>query len=98
MSINYQVIKQTLMVLLLNSILFAGEIYQIITGMVGITYTAADLTTFKNLFFAPLFEELIYRACLINMFIESNALSPESSVLLLPFYFAISHLHHMFEQ
>ena len=97
LSIDLQVIKRVFLVLFLNSVLFAGEIWQIARGMTDISYTF-DLITFKCLICAPLFEELIYRSCLINMFIESNALTPAMSVVLLPFFFAISHLHHIFEQ
>ncbi len=82
---------------MLNSLLFAGEIWQLARGTAEITYEA-NFLAFKNLFCAPLFEELLYRVCLINMFVESGALSVRSSVLLLPFFFAISHLHHIFDQ
>ena len=57
-----------------------------------------DLMGFKNLVLAPIFEEFIYRVALINMFLESGALGPTTSVLFLPFFFAISHLHQIFEQ
>lgn len=57
----------------------------------------ANFLAFKNLFAAPLFEEILYRVCLINMFLESGALGIKTSVLLLPFFFAISHLHHIFD-
>lgn len=97
LSINMQVLRQTLMTLILNSVLFAGEIWQLLRGMARVNYEY-DLIAFKNLLCAPLLEEFIYRVCLINMFIESGALGPSSSVLLLPFFFAISHLHHMFDQ
>ena len=35
---------------------------------------------------------------MINMFVESGALTVGVSVILLPFFFAISHLHHTFDQ
>ena len=84
------------MTLILNSLLFAGEIWQLVRNMTEVNY-GWNLIAFKNLLCAPLFEEFIYRICLINMFIESGALGPSSSVLLLPFFFAISHLHQMFD-
>ena len=83
------------MVLILNTLLFAGEIWQIARGMTDISYKY-DITAFKNLICAPIFEEFIYRTLLINMFIESGALGPVNCVILLPFFFAISHLHHIF--
>ena len=95
LSINLQVLRQSFMVLLLNSLLFAGEAWQIARGMAPILYEY-DLTAFKNLVMAPILEEFLYRVCLINMFIESGALGPHNCVLLLPFFFAISHLHHIF--
>ena len=66
--------------------------------MAGIRYAWGETSTVKNLFWAPLFEEFIYRACLINVFIESGKYTPTYCVLLTPLFFAISHLHHVFEQ
>ena len=86
------------MVILLNSILFAGEIYQIARGMTDLRYDMDSIITQKNLFWAPLYEEFIYRSILINLFIESGAFTPTKSVLITPLYFAISHLHQVFEQ
>ncbi len=40
--------------------------------MVVIRYSF-DILAFKNLIFAPLFEEFIYRVCLINIFMEAGA-------------------------
>lgn len=53
-----------------------------------------DVLCLKNIIVAPLFEEFIYRICLINMFMEAQALSEQQAVVLLPLYFAVSHLHH----
>lgn len=94
---TFQAIRQTAKVILLNSLLFAGEIYQIASGMVTIPHELS-FTTYKNLVIAPFFEELIYRVCLFNLFLESGALSQRSCVLLLPLYFGISHLHQIFHQ
>ena len=97
LALNQDVVKHTLMVLLLNSILFAGEIYQIAKGMTHLRYELNSIITQKNLFWAPLFEEFIYRSILINLFIESGAFTPTKCVLITPLYFAISHLHQVFE-
>lgn len=66
--------------------------------MTHITYTKADFTTVKTILFAPLFEEFIYRSCLLNIFIEAGVYSELECVLIVPFFFAISHLHHVFQQ
>ena len=55
-----------------------------------------DLTTAKDILIAPLLEEFIYRACLINIFMETGVFSDLYCVLVLPSFFAISHLHHVF--
>jgi prenyl protein peptidase len=66
--------------------------------MTKIAYSKLDFTTVKTIFFAPVFEEFIYRSCLINIFIEAGIYSPSTCVLVVPFFFAISHLHHVFQQ
>jgi membrane protease YdiL (CAAX protease family) len=70
LKIDLEVIKYTITGLLLNSVLFMGEIFQIIKGMVRVGYKL-DILFFKNCVVAPLFEEFIYRVCLINIFLES---------------------------
>ncbi len=68
-----------------------------IRGMVTTEYKL-DILCFKNIIVAPLFEEFIYRICLINMFLEAQALSEQQAVVYLPLYFAVSHLHHELTQ
>ena len=87
------------MVLLLNSIFWAGELYQIARGMTYVRYSwdDIDVMTVKNLFWAPVFEEFIYRSCLINFFIESGKFTPTKCVLITPLFFAISHLAQVFD-
>ncbi|CDW91388.1 caax prenyl protease 2-like [Stylonychia lemnae] len=84
--------------LMLNSILFLGEIVQYLWGMNESDYFQIDLLTFKNLVLVPIFEELIFRACLINIFIEANIMSMHKCVLILPIFFAVAHLHHLYRQ
>lgn len=83
--------------LVLNSILFMGEIFQLLKGMTYLEYKW-NLTALKNLVLAPVAEEFVYRTCLINIFIESGAFSPKTSVLITPCFFAIAHLHHVVQQ
>ena len=45
LAINQEVVKHTLMVILLNSILFAGEIYQIARGMTDLRYDLDSIIT-----------------------------------------------------
>lgn len=96
LTLDVQALKACINAIALNSILFSGEIYQIARGMTKVSHTKLDFTTVKTILFAPLFEEFIYRSCLINIFIESGEYSPTFSVLVTPFFFAISHLHQVF--
>jgi hypothetical protein len=93
LKIDLQVILFTLKALMLNSVLFAGEILQLATGMTRVHHKPG-IETFKNLVVAPLFEEFIYRVCMINLMVESQSLDEVRSVLVLPLFFAASHLHH----
>lgn len=52
-------------------------------------YDEFTLLGFKNIVLAPLFEEFIFRACLINIFVEANIMSLNKCVLILPAFFAI---------
>lgn len=63
--------------------------------MVVIRYSL-NILAYKNLIFAPLFEEFIYRVCLINIFMEAGALTENLAVFVLPVFFAISHIHHVY--
>lgn len=92
--INMQVISATIRALVLNSVLFMGEIFQLLKGMTSIEYKL-DVLALKNLLLAPLFEEFIYRVCLINLCLESTGLNLTKAVVFVPIYFAISHLHHV---
>jgi len=74
LKIETSAVKFTFRALMLNSVLFAGEIFQIFKGMVQVKYSF-DILSYKNLIFAPLLEEFIYRVCLINIFMESRALT-----------------------
>jgi prenyl protein peptidase len=91
--INTEVIINTFKALLLNSVLFSGEIFMIMMQMTYVHYRL-DIECLKNLVVAPLFEEFIYRVCMINLMIESNSLDEATAVLTLPLFFAISHWHH----
>eukprot|EP00347_Sterkiella_histriomuscorum_P020788 403336457 len=83
---------------MLNSILFLGEIVQYFVGMKENQYDEISLLGFKNIVLAPMFEEFIFRGCLINIFVEANIMSLNKCVLILPAFFAIAHLHHLFQQ
>lgn len=48
-----------------------------------------SLLSIKNYFLAPFFEEFIYRACILNVFIEANVLSINKTILILPAFFAV---------
>jgi len=84
--------------LMLNSILFMGEIAQYFSEMQWSSVDEISLFNFKNIFLVPIFEELIFRVCLINIFIEANILSINKCVLILPLFFAVAHLHNLYRQ
>lgn len=98
LSVDKDALRHTLMVLVLNSGFFSGEIYQLCRGMTELQHQFGDSTTVKTLLWAPVFEEFIYRACLINFFIETGRYSPKIIVLVTPLFFAISHVHHVIHQ
>lgn len=93
LTLDVAALKACINALVLNTVLFSGEIYQIIRGMTRVMHRKLDFTTVKTILFAPLFEEFIYRSCLINIFIEAGYYTPTWCVLLVPFFFAISHMH-----
>lgn len=57
--------------------------------MVENDYEEINLLTIKNLLIVPIIEEFIYRACIINLFIEANIFTPNQCVLILPLFFAV---------
>ena len=75
LSLDVAALKACVNALVLNTVLFSGEIYQIIRGMTRVMHRKIDFTTVKTILFAPLFEEFIYRSCLINIFIEAGEYS-----------------------
>ena len=98
LSINKEVLKHTLMVLVLNSVFFSGELFQLCRNMTELQHDFNDNTFIKTVVWAPIFEEFIYRACLINFFIETGRYSSTMIVLVTPLFFSISHVHHVIHQ
>jgi prenyl protein peptidase len=99
LELSLSVVISCLKVLLMNTILFSGEIFQIAKDMRENSYhSLTSWMSLKNLFIAPFLEEYIYRACLINMMIESGALTPTQCIYITPLFFATSHLHWIAEE
>jgi len=93
LTINVPVLMACVSVLMLNSILFMGEIFQIKKAMRAVDYYSITPETVNNLVVAPCLEEFIYRVCLMNMVIESGFMTPMHAVFVMPLFFATSHLH-----
>ena len=99
LEINLGVLISCIKVLLMNTILFAGEIFQMAKDMRENSYhSLTSWMSVKNLFIAPFLEEFIYRVCLINMMIESGALTPTQCIYITPLFFATSHLHWILDE
>lgn len=58
----------------------------------------------RNLFIAPISEEVIFRACIIAPLLSSHknnkgqSLSPRQICWIAPLFFGVAHLHHFYEQ
>ena len=58
----------------------------------------------RNLFIAPISEEVIFRACIIAPLLSSHkhdngqSLSPTQICWIAPLFFGVAHLHHFYEQ
>ena len=96
-SLSSRVLKYTVYAVVLNTVLFMGEVFQYLKGMEQVHYKL-DFTALKNLLLAPLFEEFIYRVCIINLFLESKALEPSTAAVVCPLFFSVSHAHHVFSE
>jgi len=61
-------------------------------------------TILRNLFIAPISEEVIFRACIIAPLLSSHnaddllTLSPTQVCWIAPLFFGVAHLHHFYEQ
>lgn len=90
--------------LLLTALLFLGPIsVQVYNGSwrtIGrATYwveSVRDLVWIRNHLVAPLSEEFTFRACMLPILLQK--FSQTKSILIVPLFFGVAHLHHLFER
>ena len=77
--------------------LYAGTIARIAAGRASVPYrdTASHLAV-RNLLFAPVIEELVFRACICRVLL-SGGFTPGAAIALGPVFFAVAHMHHIIE-
>jgi len=82
--------------LVLIATLFAGPILQSFMDPEDSFSISFDLKSLRNLLFAPITEELVYRASIIPILYPYF---PESKLLFYcPLFFGTAHLHHLYEK
>ena len=69
-----------------NPIFSIKQIYQ--------SYTD-DMVSIRAYVLAPIFEEWVFRACMISI-LQENQMSIKNITMYSPFYFGIAHLHHAY--
>jgi len=90
--------------LLLTMILFAGPItlYFVVEGFqefIDTFFTTEylyDLRWYRTIVFAPLSEELIFRACMLPLLVPRYGLV--HSTFIAPLFFGVAHFHHIIEE
>lgn len=89
--------------LLLTMVLFAGPLLEVaVVGVVdddehvGLTQALSSWVAWRNYVFAPLTEEVVFRACMVPLHLISGS-SLTSIVFTTPLVFGIAHLHHAYE-
>lgn len=84
--------------LLLSILLFAGPLFQHWTTgecLLSDYDSFKDILLLRNLVLAPITEEIVYRGCMVPLLYSS--LGWTATILTLPFFFGIAHLHHAYE-
>ncbi|PHH51404.1 CAAX prenyl protease 2 [Ceratocystis fimbriata CBS 114723] len=98
-------ITETVRTLLLNSILFAGPIFEtliidgewraLIDGSV-VSSVWTNLHNRRNLVVGPITEEALFRSAAVPLFIIAGV-SPGRTVFVTPVLFGLAHVHHFYE-
>lgn len=101
----YQTIVDPLQCLVVTAILFSGPLIkyivfennlkwkQIINDIKG---NVSNIYGVRNFLVGPLTEELVFRACILAIYLASNA-SRFTLIYITPLYFGVAHLHHAYE-
>ena len=88
--------KGTIFILFLNSLLYSGVLYQFYLKIEEINLEKDYLLAFRELIFAPIIEELIYRSFLI-CFASEITDNSFNKMFISSFLFGISHLRHIYD-
>lgn len=78
--------------LLMSMILYLGPLIYFYYGN-ELDYPKFNLKSFKDVIFAPFFEEIYFRSCMIPIMQKAN-FSLTSTILITPLFFGLAHLHH----
>jgi prenyl protein peptidase len=54
------------------------------------------MQTIRNLVVGPVTEELVFRACMCPVLL-AGGFSPTTTIIIVPFFFGIAHLHHIMQ-
>eukprot|EP00026_Physarum_polycephalum_P010988 Phypoly_transcript_11177.p1 GENE.Phypoly_transcript_11177~~Phypoly_transcript_11177.p1 ORF type:complete len:276 (+),score=32.03 Phypoly_transcript_11177:273-1100(+) len=81
---------------LLTAILFAGPLLQSFFDGFDMLEYQPGLQTFRNLVVGPITEEIVFRACMCPVLL-AGGFSPTTTILIVPLFFGIAHLHHIMQ-
>ncbi|KAL5629375.1 hypothetical protein BROUX41_001982 [Berkeleyomyces rouxiae] len=98
-------VSETARILLLNSLLFAGPIFEslVIEGgwralVDGVTIGSvwSNLQNRRNLVVGPITEEALFRSAAVPLFVIAGV-SPVRTIFVTPILFGLAHVHHFYE-
>jgi len=95
---TYAFVPAVVLLLTLTVILFAGPLLQLVLDDSGPGDDDKQplIQTIRNLVVGPLTEELVFRACMCPVLV-AGGFSPETTIIFVPFFFGIAHLHHIMQ-
>ncbi|KAI8820102.1 uncharacterized protein EV422DRAFT_78613 [Fimicolochytrium jonesii] len=90
--------------LVLTATLFAGPLY--VAHLEGelpfqgnasqLRLEAGDILSWRNYVVGPISEEVVFRGCMVPLFLASGV-TPTQCIFILPLFFGIAHAHHGYE-
>jgi len=81
---------------LLTAILFAGPLLQSVYDGFDFLEYQPIMQTIRNLVVGPVTEEIVFRACMCPVLL-AGGFSPTTTIVFVPFFFGIAHLHHIMQ-
>lgn len=101
----YELIIAPVVALMVTAILYIGPLYNYIVFENELRWReiwrdikedVCSLHGIRNYIVGPLTEELIFRSCILAIYLSTNS-STAVMVFATPLYFAVAHLHHFYE-